>query len=102
MVSDRMGTGYHPPCWLRHERRDSKVRPGHKGFEIDFDPRITPGEAAARRDFTLNALMFDPRRHEVLDFFGGQEDLRKKILRHTSPAFVEDPLRVLRGMQFAA
>lgn len=83
-------------------RRDSKVAPGHKGFEVSFDPSITPKEAAARRDFTINSLMFDPRRNEVLDFFGGQRDLRDRVLRHTSEAFVEDPLRVLRGMQFAA
>lgn len=83
-------------------RRDSKVAPGHKGFEVTFDPAITPRDAAARRDFTINALMFDPRRNEVLDFFGGQDDWRARRLRHTSEAFVEDPLRVLRGMQFAA
>src|SRR6185295_96708 len=83
-------------------RRDSKVASEHKGFEISFDPAITPKEAAARRDFTINALMFDPRRKEVLDFFGGREDLKNRVLRHTSGAFVEDPLRVLRGMQFAA
>jgi tRNA nucleotidyltransferase (CCA-adding enzyme) len=83
-------------------RRDSKVAPGHKGFTVELDPAITPREAAARRDFTINALMFDPRRAELLDFFGGQEDLRRGLLRHTSAAFVEDPLRVLRGMQFAA
>lgn len=82
-------------------RRDSKVAPGHRGFAVDFDPGITPRDAAARRDFTINSLMFDPRRGEVLDFFGGQEDLRAGVLRHTSSAFVEDPLRVLRGMQFA-
>src|SRR5437773_539440 len=83
-------------------RRDSKVAAGHKGFEIESDPAITPREAAARRDFTINALMFDPRRQELLDFFGGRTDLEWRVLRHTSPAFVEDPLRVLRGMQFAA
>ena len=83
-------------------RRDRKVGPGHTGFRIAFDPDITPAEAAARRDFTINALMFDPRRGEVLDFFGGQTDLQNRVLRHTSAAFVEDPLRVLRGMQFAA
>src|SRR5689334_1159772 len=49
-------------------RRDSKVAPGHKGFEVAFDPSITPSEAAARRDFTINALMFDPRQGQVLDF----------------------------------
>src|SRR5262245_25566263 len=83
-------------------RKDSKVAPGHKGFEIEFDPDITPQQAAARRDYTINALMFDPRRDEVLDFFGGRQDLQNRVLRQTGPAFVEDPLRVLRGMQFAA
>ncbi|NBV24107.1 MAG: polynucleotide adenylyltransferase [Proteobacteria bacterium] len=83
-------------------RRDRKVALGHKGFTVEFDADITPQEAASRRDFTLNALMFDPRRGEVLDFFGGQADLHARVLRHTSGAFVEDPLRVLRGMQFAA
>ncbi|MEQ2005542.1 MAG: polynucleotide adenylyltransferase [Limisphaerales bacterium] len=83
-------------------RRDRKVAQGHKGFEVEFDASITPQEAASRRDFTINTLMFDPRRGEVLDFFGGQADLRERVLRHTSAAFVEDPLRVLRGMQFAS
>ncbi|MBI5773871.1 MAG: polynucleotide adenylyltransferase [Verrucomicrobia bacterium] len=83
-------------------RRDSKTAPGHKGFKITFDPDITLQEAAARRDFTINAMMFDPRTGAVLDFFGGRADLENRVLRHTSAAFVEDPLRVLRGMQFAA
>jgi len=83
-------------------RRDSKTAAGHKGFQVEFDPDIHPRDAASRRDFTINALMFDPRTGEYLDFFGGREDLAKRILRHTSSAFVEDPLRVLRGMQFAA
>src|SRR5207302_10400373 len=83
-------------------RRDSKVAPGHKGFDIAFDPSLTPEQAAARRDYTINSLMYDPRRKQLLDFFGGESDLRNRILRHTSAAFVEDPLRVLRGMQFAA
>lgn len=83
-------------------RRDSKTAPGHKGFSVELDPGLEPEEAAARRDFTVNALMFDPRTGETLDFFGGQADLEQGVLRHTSGAFVEDPLRVLRGMQFAA
>ncbi|MGA2176980.1 MAG: HD domain-containing protein [Verrucomicrobiota bacterium] len=82
-------------------RKDSKVAPGHKGFDVEFDPAITPPEAAARRDFTINSLMYDPRAGQVLDFFGGAADLKNRVLRHTSPAFSEDPLRVLRGMQFA-
>ena len=83
-------------------RKDSKSAPGHKGFAVELDPALTPAQAAARRDFTINSLMFDPRTGEMLDFFGGAADLAARILRHTSPAFVEDPLRVLRGMQLAA
>jgi len=83
-------------------RRESKVGIGHTGFEVDLDPHITIKEAAAQRDFTINALSFDPRRTQLLDFFGGEADLRNRILRHTSAAFTEDPLRVLRGMQFTA
>lgn len=82
-------------------RRDSKVAPGHRGFRVEFDPSLSPRDAAARRDFTINALMWHPLRRELLDFFGGESDLRHGILRHTSEAFDEDPLRVLRGMQFA-
>lgn len=82
-------------------RRDSKVAPGHQGFRVEFDPHLDPRAAAARRDFTINALMWSPRRQELLDFYGGQQDLRDRVLRHTSPAFAEDPLRVLRGLQFA-
>jgi tRNA nucleotidyltransferase (CCA-adding enzyme) len=83
-------------------RRDSKSGPGHKGFEVSFDPSITPEQAASRRDFTINSLMYYPREERLLDFFSGESDLRNRILRHTSPAFAEDPLRVLRGMQFCA
>jgi tRNA nucleotidyltransferase (CCA-adding enzyme) len=83
-------------------RTDSKVSAGHKGFEVALNPEIAPRDAAARRDFTVNSIMYDPRRRELLDFFGGEADLRRRILRHTSAAFSEDPLRVLRGMQFAA
>ena len=82
-------------------RMDSKVAPGHKGFEVAFDPAITPETAASRRDFTINSIMYDPRTREILDFFDGAADLKNRILRHTSGAFSEDPLRVLRGMQFA-
>src|SRR4051812_1646885 len=83
-------------------RRDSKVAAGHKGFDVSFDTTLEPRQAAARRDYTINSLMYDPVRKEVLDFFGGEKDLRDGVLRHTSSAFVEDPLRVLRGMQLAA
>ena len=82
-------------------RRESKTGPHHRGFLATFDESITPQEAASRRDFTINAIAYDPIRGEVLDFFGGQEDLKNRVLRATSAAFSEDPLRVLRGMQFA-
>ncbi len=83
-------------------RRDSKVAPGHRGFEVALDPDITPQDAAARRDFTINALMLDPWSGEVLDFFDGRRDLEGRVLRHTGPAFGDDPLRVLRGMQLVS
>jgi tRNA nucleotidyltransferase (CCA-adding enzyme) len=82
-------------------RRESKIGAGHRGFLAAPDPTMTPQEAAARRDFTINAMAITPE-GQILDFFGGQDDLRAGILRHTTEAFAEDPLRVLRGMQFAA
>ncbi len=82
-------------------RRESKTGAHHRDFQATFDPSITPQEAASRRDFTINAMAYDPLTEEVVDFFGGQEDLKNRVLRATSAAFREDPLRVLRGMQFA-
>jgi tRNA nucleotidyltransferase (CCA-adding enzyme) len=82
-------------------RRDSKLGLGHRDFQATFDPGISPREAAGRRDFTINAMAYDPVADELLDFFGGAEDLKNRVLRATSDAFAEDPLRVLRGMQFA-
>lgn len=82
-------------------RRDSKVAPGHLGFEVQFEPALDPLTASSRRDFTINSMMWHPDRQQLLDLHGGQADLRAGILRHTSAAFPEDPLRVLRGMQFA-
>jgi tRNA nucleotidyltransferase (CCA-adding enzyme) len=82
-------------------RRDSKIGRAHRDFLATFDPDITPEEAASRRDFTINAMAFDPATNQILDFFRGQEDLKNRLLRATSEAFREDPLRVLRGMQFA-
>jgi tRNA nucleotidyltransferase (CCA-adding enzyme) len=96
-LSTRSGLGFD----FTLPRRDSKIARGHKGFDVAFDPALGPRQAAARRDFTINSIMYDPRERQVLDFFGGLEDLKAKILRHTSDAFHEDPLRVLRGMQFA-
>jgi tRNA nucleotidyltransferase (CCA-adding enzyme) len=82
-------------------RRDSKFGLHHRDFQTTFDSDISPREAASRRDFTINAMAYDPVTQELLDFFGGAEDLKNRVLRATSEAFAEDPLRVLRGMQFA-
>ncbi|MBT6725164.1 MAG: HD domain-containing protein [Deltaproteobacteria bacterium] len=83
-------------------RRESKTGKGHKGFLINADPQMTFEKASARRDFTVNSIGFDPIQQLWLDPHRGQEDLKKGILRHVGPAFAEDPLRVLRGAQFAA
>lgn len=83
-------------------RRESKTGAGHRGFAVAPDPELTEAEAAARRDFTVNAIAYDPLEDRILDFHHGADDLKKKSLRHTSAAFTEDPLRVLRAFQFAA
>lgn len=83
-------------------RRESKTGLGHKGFAIHSDPTLSPAEAALRRDFTVNAIAFDPLDETLFDPCNGVADLAARVLRHTSPKFAEDPLRVLRGMQFAA
>ena len=83
-------------------RRETKLGLGHRAFEMEYDPFLSIREASARRDFTINAIYRDPLSGEVIDPWNGREDLEKRILRHVSEHFVEDPLRVLRGMQFAA
>lgn len=83
-------------------RRESKRGEGHRAFEIESDPSLSVKDAAERRDFTINAMYYDPLAEEFEDPYGGLDDLGKRILRHVSPKFVEDPLRVLRGMQFIA
>ncbi len=88
-------------CDFSVPRRDNKIGLGHRDFQSTFDPSITPREAASRRDFTINSMAYDPVSGELLDFFRGESDLQQRVLRATSDAFSEDPLRVLRGMQFA-
>ena len=83
-------------------RRETKLGLGHRAFGVEYDPTLTIEEASARRDFTVNAIYRDPLTDEILDPWNGRADLEKRILRHVSPHFVEDPLRVLRGMQFVA
>ncbi|MDO4558812.1 MAG: hypothetical protein Q4C47_07595, partial [Planctomycetia bacterium] len=82
-------------------RRESKIGSGHRGFAIEADPTLSEREAFARRDFTVNAIGMRPD-GTLIDHYDGLSDLKRGILRAVSPAFRDDPLRVLRGMQFAA
>lgn len=85
-------------------RRESKVGHGHKGFAVEGDPAMSPEEAARRRDFTVNAISWDPLREVYIDPCNGRVDLlERKVLRAVDPrTFGDDSLRVLRGVQFAA
>lgn len=83
-------------------RRESKTGAGHRGFAVQPEPLLSAKEAAARRDFTLNAIAYDPFADALIDPLEGERDLRAGVLRHTGPAFTEDPLRVLRAFQLAA
>ena len=84
-------------------RRERKTGRGHRAFYIEGDPSMSFEEAARRRDFTVNAVLEDPLKGELIDPFGGRADIERKLLRAVSPeTFVEDSLRVLRAAQFAA
>jgi tRNA nucleotidyltransferase (CCA-adding enzyme) len=84
-------------------RRDSKIAPGHSGFEVVFDPGATFEEASRRRDLTINSMGVDLGTGELFDPHGGARDLEQKCLRATDVRhFSEDPLRGLRVAQFAA
>lgn len=82
-------------------RNERKTGPGYHGFEFDTDPTITIEQDLSRRDLTINAIAED-KNGNLIDPYGGQADLEKRILRHVSYAFVEDPVRVLRVARFAA
>ncbi|MDD3587840.1 MAG: HD domain-containing protein, partial [Thermoguttaceae bacterium] len=82
-------------------RRESKQGVGHKGFEVQPDLSLDPMTAFARRDFTINAIGMR-QDGSLVDPYHGADDIKRKILRATSIAFKDDPLRVLRGMQFAS
>ena len=84
-------------------RRESKSGRGHRGFEITGDPAMDLAEAVRRRDFTINAIAWDPLSDEYLDPCGGRRDIARRLLRVVDPAtFGDDSLRVLRAVQFAA
>ena len=97
------GAGAPPDLEVSLPRRDLKVGRGHRGFQVQEDPALPPREAARRRDFTINAMLFDPLTGETIDPWGGLDDLRSGLLRAVDHStFVEDSLRVLRAVQFAA
>jgi tRNA nucleotidyltransferase (CCA-adding enzyme) len=84
-------------------RRESKSGRGHRGFDVTGDPSMSIAEAARRRDFTINAIAWDPLTGEYLDPFDGRGDLERRLLRAVDPAtFGDDSLRVLRAVQFVA
>jgi tRNA nucleotidyltransferase (CCA-adding enzyme) len=82
-------------------RRERKTAPGYKGFDFDASPEVTLEDDLLRRDLTINAIA--KAEDEILiDPYHGQEDLNNKVLRHVSPAFAEDPVRILRVGRFLA
>lgn len=84
-------------------RKERATGRGHRDFAVTTDPFLGTEKAARRRDFTINALMEDVLSGELVDHYGGADDLRKGVIRHVNrESFVEDPLRVLRAAQFAA
>jgi tRNA nucleotidyltransferase (CCA-adding enzyme) len=84
-------------------RRESKIGRGHKAFAVTGDPTMSYADAARRRDFTINAISWDPLTDEYVDPFDGRADLAARQLRIVDAAtFADDSLRVLRALQFAA
>jgi tRNA nucleotidyltransferase (CCA-adding enzyme) len=111
---DMVRLGYRPvgkdfPVFLHprtHEeyalaRTERKTARGYKGFQVYASPEVTLEEDLARRDLTINAIAKDEG-GAYIDPYGGRADLEARILRHVSPAFVEDPVRILRVARFAA
>lgn len=82
-------------------RRERKTGPGYKGFAVDAGPDVTLEQDLARRDLTINALARDES-GRITDLFNGLDDLEEGILRHITPAFTEDPVRLLRAARFSA
>ena len=82
-------------------RVERKVGPGYRGFTTQFAPDVTLEDDLRRRDLTINAMAETPS-GEIVDPYGGRQDLEARLLRHVSDAFVEDPVRILRVARFAA
>ena len=90
------------PVDIALPRREVSFGAGHRDFLVDLDPDMSVEDAAARRDYTINAISYEPLAGRVDDPLGGRDDLERRRLRHASHRFPEDPLRVLRGMQLVA
>ncbi len=82
-------------------RLERKVGPGYRGFVTEFSPQVTLEQDLLRRDLTINA-MAQSEDGDLIDPYGGQDDVRRRVLRHVSPAFAEDPVRILRVARFLA
>ncbi|CAA9891427.1 fused tRNA nucleotidyl transferase; 2'3'-cyclic phosphodiesterase and 2'nucleotidase and phosphatase [Candidatus Methylobacter favarea] len=82
-------------------RTERKSSPGYKGFIVHTSPDVSLEQDLIRRDLTINAIAMTPQ-GQIIDPFGGKNDLEKRIFRHVSPAFSEDPVRILRVARFAA
>jgi len=82
-------------------RLERKVSPGYRGFAVEFGPQVSLEEDLARRDLTINAIA-KAEDGSLIDPYNGRRDLQARILRHVSPAFIEDPVRILRVARFAA
>ena len=93
----------HPDSGEEHAlaRTERKSARGHTGFVVHADPSVTLEDDLRRRDFTINAIARDAD-GRLVDPFGGADDIKVRVLRHVSEAFVEDPLRVLRAARFMA
>jgi tRNA nucleotidyltransferase (CCA-adding enzyme) len=113
-VEDMLAAGFKPvgkdfPVFLHPEtkeehalaRTERKSAPGYRGFTFHADADVTLEDDLARRDLTINAIAQDEAGH-LVDPFGGVRDLEARVLRHVSPAFAEDPVRLLRVARFAA
>jgi tRNA nucleotidyltransferase (CCA-adding enzyme) len=83
-------------------RMERKVKPGYQGFTFDTSPHVSLEDDLLRRDLTINAMAMTLDTHDIIDPFNGQQDIQQKILRHVSPAFAEDPVRILRVGRFYA
>lgn len=91
----------YPESQFSLPRKDIKKGKGYNGFSVELE-NVSLIDDLERRDFTMNAMALDEETNTIIDPFGGQEDLKNKVIRHVGKHFVEDPLRVLRAARFKA